>query len=205
MVGAGAEHLVRQVAVAAVVLNDVEARVDRALGRLAELLFDLLETLDRQGVGSLELVGVVKEELGREAAVPELYAHPAANGVHGVGQLPELLDVLVGVYAHIHIGVRLRTDGGDLKDVQGASGLGLRNMVGDHVFAYLVLVADHLGVHAGKNDTVLKLQPAYLQGAKQCIKTHNFLLLLLLFCFDSGLFLLSLYIKPGLSPGSTGF
>ena len=176
MVGAGAEHLVGQVAVAAVELDGVEAGVGGALGGGAELLLNLLQALDAQGVGRLELVALVEEVLGREAAVPELDGHLAADGVDGVGELAELLDVLVGVEAHVHIGVGFRTDGGDLEDVQGAAGLGLRDVVGYHVLAYLVLVADHLGVHAGEDNAVLELEAANLHGAKQCVKHFSFLL-----------------------------
>ena len=176
VVGAGAEHLVGQVAVAAVELDGVEAGVGGALGGGAELLLNLLQALDAQGVGRLELVALVEEVLGREAAVPELDGHLAADGVDGVGELAELLDVLVGVEAHVHIGVGFRTDGGDLEDVQGAAGLGLRDVVGYHVLAYLVLVADHLGVHAGEDNAVLELEAANLHGAKQCVKHFSFLL-----------------------------
>ena len=172
VVGAGAEHLVGQVAVAAVQLDDVKAGVNGALGGLAELLLDLLQALDGERIGGLELVALVKEELGREAAVPELDAHRAADGVDGVGELAELLNVLVGVEAHVHVGVRLRTDSGDLENVQGAAGLGLGDMVGYHVLPYLVLVAYHLGVHAWQDHPVFQLQPTDFNGVEQCFVAH---------------------------------
>ena len=92
--------------------------------------------------------------------------------MHGVGELAEFLDVLVGVQAHVHIGVRLGTDSGDLENVQGAAGLGLGDVIGYHVLAYTVLLDDHLGVHAGENNSVLQLQPADLDGIKQCFVAH---------------------------------
>ena len=172
VVGAGAEHLMGQIAVAGVQLNDVKPGVNGALGGLAELLLDLLQALRGESIGGLELVGLVKEELGREAAVPELNSHPAADGVHGVGELPELLNVLIGIESHVHVSVRLRTDSGDLENVEGAAGLGFGDMVGDHVLTYLVLVANHLGVHAGQDHPVLQFQSADFDRTEQRIVAH---------------------------------
>ena len=48
-----------------------------------------------------------------------------------------------------------------------------------------MLILDHLGVHAGQNNTVFQLKPSQLDGGKQCIVAHNNTLFpfLRIFCF----------------------
>ena len=173
LVERGVHEFVRQVSVRAVELECVEAGLDGKLGGVAELLDDLVDALDGQRVGRLELVGLVEELFGHEAAVPDLHACFAAGSVDRVGDLAQLVSVVLIIKTEVQVCMALGADGDELDNVQAAAAGCARRMVGGQILADVVLVLDHLGVHTRQDHTVFQLKPSELDGRKQCIVTHE--------------------------------
>ena len=157
----------------AVELECVKAGFDGELGGIAELLDDLMDALDGQRVGRLELVGLVEELFGHEAAVPDLHGRLAAGSVDRVGDLAQLISVVLIIKAEVQVGMALGADGDKLDNVQAAAAGRTRSVVGGQVLADVMLVLDHFGVHTRQNHTVFQLKPSELDGRKQCIVTHE--------------------------------
>ena len=173
LVERGVHEFVRQVSVRAVELECVKAGFDGELGGVAELLDDLMDALDGQRVGRLELVGLVEELFGHEAAVPDLHGRLAAGSVDRVGDLVQLISVVLIIKAEVQVGMALGADGDKLNNVQAAAAGRTRSVVGGQVLADVMLVLDHFGVHTRQNHTVFQLKPSELDGRKQCIVTHE--------------------------------
>ena len=91
----------------------------------------------------------------------------------GLGDLLQLFAVVLGVQAQVQVSVGLRADAGRLNNVQGAAAGSTGSMVSGQVIGNVVLVLDHLGVHAGQNNAVLQFKPSQLDRSKQCIIAHN--------------------------------
>ena len=167
-------------------LQGVKTGLDSQLGGSAVLLDDLLDTLMGDGIGSLSLVGLVEEGFGNKAAVPDLDAGQTAVVMDGLGDLLQLFAVVLGVQAQVQVSVGLRADAGRLNNVQGAAAGSTGSMVSSQVVRDVVLILDHLGVHAGQDNAVLQLKPSQLDGRKQCIIAHNTYTLSLIFCKGFG-------------------
>ena len=173
LVERGVHEFVRQVSVRAVELERVKAGLDGELGGVAELLDDLVDALDGQCVRRLKLVGLVEELFGHEAAVPDLHACFAAGRVDRVGDLAQLVSVVLIIKTEVQVCMALGADGDELDNVQAAAAGCARRMVGGQILAHVVLVLDHLGVHTRQDHTVFQLKPSELDGRKQCIVTHE--------------------------------
>ena len=173
LVERGVHEFVRQVSVRAVELECVKAGFDGELGGVAELLDDLVDALDGQRVRRLKLVGLVEELFGHEAAVPDLHGRLAAGSVDRVGDLAQLISVVLIIKAEVQVGMALGADGDKLDNVQAAAAGRTRSVVGGQVLADVMLVLDHFGVHTRQNHTVFQLKPSELDGRKQCIVTHE--------------------------------
>ena len=157
----------------AVELERVKAGLDSELGGVAELLDDLVDALDGQRVRRLKLVGFVEELFGHEAAVPDLHACFAAGRVDRVGDLAQLVSVVLIIKAEVQVCMALGADGDELDNVQAAAAGCARRVVGGEILADIVLVLDHLGIHTRQDHTVFQLKPSELDGRKQCIVTHE--------------------------------
>ena len=173
LVERGVHEFVRQVSVRAVELERVKAGLDGELGGVAELLDDLVDALDGQRVRRLKLVGLVEELFGHEAAVPDLHACFAAGRVDRVGDLAQLVSVVLIIKAEVQVCMALGADGDELDNVQTAAAGCARRVVGGEILADIVLVLDHLGVHTRQDHTVFQLKSSELDGRKQCIVTHE--------------------------------
>ena len=154
-------------------LQGVKTGLDSQLGGSAVLLDDLLNTLMGDGIGSLSLVGLVEEGFRNKAAVPDLDAGQTAVVMDGLGDLLQLFTVVLGVQTQVQVSMGLGADAGRLNNVQGAAAGSTGSMVSDQVFRDVVLILDHLCVHAGQDNTVLQLKPSQLDRSKQCIIAHN--------------------------------
>ena len=173
VVQAGVHELVGQIGMGSVELQGVKTGLDSQLGGSAVLLDDLLNTLMGDGIGSLSLVGLVEEGFGNKAAVPDLDAGQTAVVMDGLGDLLQLFTVVLGVQTQVQVSMGLGADAGRLNNVQGAAAGSTGGMVSGQVFRDVVLILDHLGVHAGQDNTVLQLKPSQLDRSKQCIVAHN--------------------------------
>ena len=173
VVQAGVHELVGQVSMGSVELQCVKAGFHSQFGGSAVLLDDLLNTLVGDGIGSLSLVGLVKEGFGNKAAVPDLDAGQTAVVVDSLGDLLQLVSVVLVVQAQVQISMGLRADTGRLHNIQRAAAGRTDAVVNCQILGDIMLILDHLGVHAGQNNAVFQLKPSQLDGGKQCIVAHN--------------------------------
>ena len=67
----------------------------------------------------------------------------------------------------------LRADTGRLHNIQRAAAGRTDAVVNCQILGDIMLILDHLGVHAWQNNTVFQLKPSQLDGGKQCIVAHN--------------------------------
>ena len=162
------EELVGEVGVRGVEFNGVEAGLDGEGGAAAEggdyLVYVLLgHVVDVQAADALIEEGAVDE-----AAVQQLHAYPAAGGVDGVGELLELVALLLGVEAEVHPRARGDVHGGALEHIERAAALDARDVIGDDLIAYVVV--RELGVHARHKHAVPESRPRSFMGEKRFSK-----------------------------------
>ena len=105
--------------------------------------------------------------------MPDLHGRLAAGSVDRVGDLAQLISVVLIIKAEVQVGMALGADGDKLDNVQAAAAGRARSVVGGQVLTDVMLVLDHFGVHTRQNHTVFQLKPSELDGRKQCIVTHE--------------------------------
>ena len=151
----------------------VKSRLTCQLCGNAELLHYLMNTLYSEVIGSLHLVGLIKKLCRHKAAVPDLDTGLAALVVNRLGDLFQLISLVLIVKAKIESAVALRAHAGYLHNVQAAAACCSGRMIGRQIIADIVLILDHFGVHAWHDNTVFKFKTSDLDGGKQCIVAHK--------------------------------